>query len=88
MDVENPRKSSQELLELVDISANMLNATTIQVQTNVSLISPCLEGQIHCHIVRAGLDIVFTIIIGHSTYYYLHTNMDTLLNQSLSRKED
>lgn len=53
------RKSSQELLELVEILANMLNTTTIQMQTNVSLISSMSRGINPYHIVRAGLDRVY-----------------------------
>lgn len=38
LDVESPRTSSQELLELAEISANMLITITAQMQIHVSLI--------------------------------------------------
>lgn len=41
--MEDPRKTLHELLELVEISVNMLNTTIIQTKVS-SLYYPCLEG--------------------------------------------
>lgn len=41
--MEDPRKTLHELLELVEISVNMLNTTTLHTKVS-SLYYPCLEG--------------------------------------------